>query len=272
MKQFYPTYLYIKTHNITGLKYFGKTTNDPYRYYGSGKHWTAHLKKHGYNISTEVIGYYTNKDECCRIAELFSSTNNIVESKDWANLIAENGLDGGWTGYRSYKHTPESRAKMSASKLGQVPWNKGLKGVTPGNKQPCTAETKEKLRQFNLGKKLSEETCRKMSETRKGKPRPEAREWLTGRTPSEETKKKIAESNRGKIVSDETKQKIKEARAKQTFSDETKKKLSGSVVVVDKNGKCCRISKELYYSQPNTGDDRDYVFHNSKEGNRRKNT
>jgi hypothetical protein len=27
-KQFKPTYLYIKTHNITGLKYFGKTTDE----------------------------------------------------------------------------------------------------------------------------------------------------------------------------------------------------------------------------------------------------
>lgn len=39
-------HLYIKTHNTTGLKYFGKTTKDPYKYLGSGKHWRAHLKIH----------------------------------------------------------------------------------------------------------------------------------------------------------------------------------------------------------------------------------
>ena len=55
LKEFKPTYLYVKTHNITGLKYFGKTTNDPYTYYGSGKYWLLHLKKHGYNISCQPV-------------------------------------------------------------------------------------------------------------------------------------------------------------------------------------------------------------------------
>lgn len=32
MTEFLPTYLYIKTHNQTGLKYFGKTTKDPFKY------------------------------------------------------------------------------------------------------------------------------------------------------------------------------------------------------------------------------------------------
>ena len=33
------TTLYIKTHKITGLKYFGKTTLNPFTYNGSGSHW-----------------------------------------------------------------------------------------------------------------------------------------------------------------------------------------------------------------------------------------
>lgn len=37
--------LYIKIHNVTGLKYFGKTTkNNPEKYTGSGKHWKRHIK------------------------------------------------------------------------------------------------------------------------------------------------------------------------------------------------------------------------------------
>lgn len=93
---FKPTYLYIKTHNITGLKYFGKTTaKDPYKYEGSGIYWNRHLKVHGKDISTEIIGYYTDKEECLRVAIKFSIENNIVESDDWANLKEER-LDGGW--------------------------------------------------------------------------------------------------------------------------------------------------------------------------------
>ena len=38
--------------NITGLKYFGKTVNDPETYSGSGVYWTQHLNVHGDNVST----------------------------------------------------------------------------------------------------------------------------------------------------------------------------------------------------------------------------
>lgn len=88
-------YLYIKTHNITGLKYFGKTTKkDPYSYKGSGKYWKRHLSKHGNSVSTEIIGIFSSDEECETFATQFSEKNNIVESAEWANLINENGLDG----------------------------------------------------------------------------------------------------------------------------------------------------------------------------------
>jgi len=88
--------LYIKTHNQTGLKYFGKTKqDDPYGYYGSGTYWRNHLKKYGNDISTEILAEF--EDECEELiitAINFSRENNIVESDNWANLIEENGLDG----------------------------------------------------------------------------------------------------------------------------------------------------------------------------------
>jgi len=98
---FKPTYLYIKIHNQTGLKYFGKTVNDPYKYKGSGTYWLRHLEKHGCDITTKIIGYYTNKEECKEAAINFSKSENIVESSDWANLCHENGTDGG---YRPNNH------------------------------------------------------------------------------------------------------------------------------------------------------------------------
>jgi len=49
-------YLYIKTHNITGLKYLGYTKRkDPYKYKGSGDYWTKHINKHGYDVTTEIF-------------------------------------------------------------------------------------------------------------------------------------------------------------------------------------------------------------------------
>jgi hypothetical protein len=95
MKQFKPTYLYVKTHNVTGLKYFGKTTSNRKRYRGSGYHWVRHIAKHGYDVTTEIVGYFTDQDECMKFALEFSEKHNIVESTEWANLMPENGLSGG---------------------------------------------------------------------------------------------------------------------------------------------------------------------------------
>jgi hypothetical protein len=91
-----PIHLYVKTHNVTGLKYFGKTIRvDPVKYKGSGKRWLNHIKVHGYDVSTVIIGTYTEVDECLKVALAFSRDNNIVESNEWANLKVES-LDGGF--------------------------------------------------------------------------------------------------------------------------------------------------------------------------------
>jgi hypothetical protein len=278
MKKFIPTYLYIKTHNITGLKYFGKTIGDPFKYRGSGIYWLRHLKDHGYNVRTDVIGYYTLQEECMSIATQFSKDNDIVHAvnennkKVWANQIIENGIDGGATGRTIYNpHSEESKKKMSVSRKGSIPWNRGKTGVTPGNKTARSKETKQLLREANLGKKQSQETIDK----RVAK--------LKGHVVTEETRLKISAGHKGKklsldhiqkiknrVVSDITKQKIKEARKNQTFSEETKKKLSGKVIVVDVNGDTKKMLKEEYYAQPGPRDKWKYVAHNSNEGKERK--
>lgn len=91
-----PTYLYIKQHSITGLKYYGKTTQDPYKYSGSGIHWVAHCKKHGKrHIKTLWVSDLYYDTSIVEHALNFSYKNNIVKSTEWANLKPENGLDGG---------------------------------------------------------------------------------------------------------------------------------------------------------------------------------
>ena len=85
-------YLYVKTHKKTGLKYLGKTTaKDPYAYKGSGKHWTAHIKKHGYDVETKIL-LKTNSEKELKEAGLhYSKKWNIVKLKEWANLTEETG-------------------------------------------------------------------------------------------------------------------------------------------------------------------------------------
>ena len=67
----------------------------------------------------------------------------------------------------------------------------------------------------NKGKKLSEETRRKMSGAKKGKP---------GKPLSEETKKKIGSTMKGKHRSEDTRNKMSEA--KKNMSEDTKKKIA----------------------------------------------
>lgn len=91
-----PTYLYIKEHDITRLKYFGKTTKlNPYSYNGSGKYWIKHITKHGKeHVKTLWVKLFTDASELTEFALFFSEEYDIVKSNKWANLKPENGIDG----------------------------------------------------------------------------------------------------------------------------------------------------------------------------------
>ena len=82
-------YLYVKTHRKTGLKYFGKTIKDPLTYKGSGTRWLHHIRKHGDDCVTEIIGSCDDPDKCEMAALKFSLENDIVVSNAWANLKPE---------------------------------------------------------------------------------------------------------------------------------------------------------------------------------------
>lgn len=117
-------YLYIKKHAVTGLKYFGKTTQDPYVYLGSGSYWKRHINRHGIeHVHTVEVWKFDTQDECSTFALKFSKDNNITESDEWANLCDENGISGGNTGnYRNsgkYIRTDEIKLKNSLSKKGK---------------------------------------------------------------------------------------------------------------------------------------------------------
>lgn len=87
----------IKKHNLTGLKYLCKTERDDWDVYlGSGVQWKKHLKKYGNDITTELLFESNDVDEFKKIALEYSNKLNIVDSKEFANLILEQG-DGGDT-------------------------------------------------------------------------------------------------------------------------------------------------------------------------------
>lgn len=102
-------YLYVKTHSITGLKYLGKTIQNPYTYSGSGTDWKLHLKEYGPDHVTEVLRECKTKEELNEWGRYYSQLWSVVTSKEWANRIPETG--GGWCGQ-------ESRKKISKTLTG----------------------------------------------------------------------------------------------------------------------------------------------------------
>lgn len=111
--------LYLKTHRQTGLKYLGKTSSDPFTYPGSGVRWTNHLRVHGNDVDTQILAECESNEEIAVIGEYYSTLWNVVESDEFANLKPETG-DGG-----SYPHREETKKKISDSKKGKAPPNKG---------------------------------------------------------------------------------------------------------------------------------------------------
>ena len=79
----------------------------------------------------------------------------------------------------------------------------------------------EHNRLHHLGKHHSEESRKKMSESKKGKP-----SWIKGKHHSEESRKKMSESKNGKHHSEETRKKISDAHKGKHHSEDTRKKMS----------------------------------------------
>ena len=85
-------FLLLKEHKITGLKYLcyhNGTRENCFKYNGSGKYWTAHLKKHGYKISTVILETKDTKEELIEYGLNYSKLWDVVKSKNYANLINE---------------------------------------------------------------------------------------------------------------------------------------------------------------------------------------
>lgn len=161
---FTPTWLYIKQHNTTGLKYFEKTiSKNPQKYRGSGTYWKNHLKKHGNDVSTIWYQLFLDQDSLTKYSLKFSIDNSIVESNDWANLKPENGLDGNPCGIVL---SEDHKRKIGASNKG-----KNKNRVAPNKGIPHTNSTKEKMSIWQKGIPKSESSCQKMSNAKKGKPK-----------------------------------------------------------------------------------------------------
>jgi hypothetical protein len=203
------SYLYKKTHNITGLQYLGKTTQDPYKYKGSGTRWELHIKKHGYDVTTEILKECQTTSELKKWGEYYSQLWKVVEDPMWANIRPESGDGGDTSGCENYKKAIAAR-DMSGSNnpmYGVQSTSKGktyeeLHGIEKAN------QLKQRLRVTSSNKPpLSEESAKrkaqKISETTKGKPKSEEFKQKMKKPKSEDHKKNISASLTGLERSEE---------------------------------------------------------------------
>jgi hypothetical protein len=148
-------YLYLKTHNKTGLKYLGKTTRvDPYLYKGSGKYWSRHIAVYGYNVTTEILFETESKKELKEKGIYYSNLWNIVDNPNFANLRIEMG-DGGdtMTGHPDLeKIIKKNRDRKATFKW----WNNG-KTQCHSSSPPDDTYSAGRLPFNNIGSKIGAE-------------------------------------------------------------------------------------------------------------------
>ena len=132
-------YLYKKTHNKTGLQYLGKTTQNPFKYLGSGKDWVPHLKEHGYEITTEILKECQTKEELNIWGRYYSELWNVAASLEWANRIPETG--GGQYGKTYDEMYGPDKAKVLRESRSK---SNSTRAITSESRQRMSASAKGK--------------------------------------------------------------------------------------------------------------------------------
>ncbi|MDR2407180.1 MAG: GIY-YIG nuclease family protein [Bacteroidales bacterium] len=189
------------------------------------------IREYGWdNIKKVIIERLPPDEEILNIREKFWI-------KELNSRWEENGYNLTDGGDGAPNLSKESIEKMSAARKGKPAWNKGKTGghLTEAHKKKIS-ETGKGHPGYNKGGTLSLETCRKMSEFRKGK------------NHSEEWKQNLSKSLKGRVFSEKTRKKMSEAKKGFHHSEETRKKMS-------MNRKGRKINRKKAILDISSGDD-----------------
>jgi hypothetical protein len=161
-------YILLKTHNVTGKKYLCRHVtedeNTCYTYLGSGTYWKKHLETHGNDISTEIVAKCNSYEEAKTIGIHYSEKWNIVESKEFANLVPENGQGGSEVASQRKSFNRFGYEREPIKMLGQD---------NPSKRPEVGKKISDKLsgRKITWGDKISQ-SCKGRIPHNKGKPSP----------------------------------------------------------------------------------------------------
>lgn len=199
---------------------------DPFKYKGSGKYWKDHCRKHGWKyVQTLEIYGFDDPVLCSDFAENFSRINNIIESKEWANLKLENGSDGNPIGY---KWSEEAKEKASISAKGKSK-SEDTKIKMRAYQRNMPDLHKRNISLGLMGHIVTEKTKQKQSLWQKGK----NYEEKYGKEKSDKIKEKIGHRTRGKTYEEiygvEKARILKELRSKSNQKRKGNKSITNGV-------------------------------------------
>ena len=250
-------YLYIKQHNITKLKYLGKTIKNPYKYKGSGVDWTEHLKLHGNNVTTEIIKECHSNKELNLWGRFYSTIWDVSNSSEFLNRIPETGGGAGVfseDGYKNIIKYQKDRVDDYTHHLlsGEIQGSTSRKRVLDGTHNLLGPETNAK---------------RVLDGTHN---------FLDGTKSSEYQKRRVADGTHHFLSEENKIKKLESAKIKrqQQMSVGTHNfQIKGLTAVINLSGVSKRMSVAEYKSQLNIIDKNvsEWVSCVSNEGKRRRN-
>lgn len=204
--------LYLVTNTIDNTLYVGKTTQT------IANRWLRHLsdarlEKYNSHLHRAIRKYGTDAftvEPLILLESDFVDENSLNDGERlMIRLLRVNcrlyNLTEGGEGISGFKHTKETRRKISKAKRGKALSGECRRRMSESRKGKMPSqECRRKGLAALVGRPVSEETRRRLSESNRGQ--------NLGGTLPEETRRKISNSLKGRPVSEETRRKISEAK------------------------------------------------------------